>query len=80
MSNPIAISLALTGARYSPWLKQNERIVLPEPNFYTMHMPVTPEAVAEDVAHGHGIRTWRVSTFNRSPQIRFILSLDEYYE
>ncbi len=49
MKNPIAISLALTGARYSPWLKTNGISKLPEPDFYAEHMPITPEEVARDV-------------------------------
>lgn len=53
MSTPIAISMALTGARYSPWLKSNGKTVTPGHDFYAKNMPLTPEAIASDVTNGY---------------------------
>lgn len=54
MGKPISISLALTGARYSPWLKPNGGVrITPELDFFAEHMPITPEAVTTDVLDGY---------------------------
>ena len=53
MNGSIAISMALTGARYSPWLIKQGKTTFPERDFYAQNMPITPEEVARDVEEGN---------------------------